>query len=352
MACRFMDGFDHYATGSITEKWTSLVGTPSISAGYGRRGGQSLRFTSNGQSVSKTFDAQATWTHGFAFRASTFAAGNAPLLQIKDGSSIQVDLRVSPTGTLIVTRNGSAVTGGTSINALNMSTYYYIEHQVTIASSIAAGTWTVKVNGVTWITVATGQSSKATANTTADNFTIGCPTGWGTNFGAVDYDDLYVLDGNDSGISGNPCNTFLGDVAVVPLYATGAGNNTTWTPDSGSNYARVNELVADGDSSWVETGGAGNIDSYVFQSVTGSPASIFAVGWNAESRKTDVSTFNIRRYFRDAGGNDRVGTVDYSLPATYTIVQEILHAVPGTSTAWTYSDLTAPEFGVKLQSVV
>jgi hypothetical protein len=168
----------------------------------------------------------------------------------------------------------------------------------------------------------------------------------------LDFDDLYILDGNDSGVAGNPCNDFLGDVAVVPLYATGAGNHTQWTPDSGSNYARVNELVADGDTSYVQTGTIGNIDSYAFQALSGSPASIFAVGWNGEMRKTDVSTYKVRRVFR-AGGTDYVSSVDQSLGSTYSIYQEILQSNPATGAAWAAADLgSGSEWGETLNSVV
>jgi hypothetical protein len=258
-------------------------------------------------------------------------------------------LRVNPDGTLSVTRNGTNVTGGASVSALSANTYYYIEHKVTISASIAANTWKVRVNGVDWITVATGQSSKATANTTANGLILGYPGGSGNL--TMDWDDLYLLDGNDSGISGNPCNDFLGDVAVVPLYGTGAGNYTQWTPDTGANYSRVNELVADGDTSYVETGVVNNIDSYIYQTLSGSPSSIFAVLWNAEMRKTDASTYMARRHFR-SGGTDYVSTIDQSLGSTYSIYQEVLQANPATSAAWVASALAGSEWGVKLNSVV
>lgn len=345
MACRFMDSFDHYNTASITEKWNNQVGVGTISAGTGRRGTQSYHAIVATQSIQKTFDSQASWVVGFALKFSSLSS-QATVFQLLDTAGVQVDLKINTDGTLAVTRNGTAVTGGTSTSTINASVYYYIEYKCTIASSIGAGTWKVRVNGVDYITVTTGQSSKAQTPATANSIKIG-QLGGGI---IVDYDDLYVLDGNDSTVSGNPCNDFLGDIAVVPSYATGAGNNTSWTPDSGSNYARVNELVADGDSSWVETGSAGNIDSYAFQSLTGSPASVYAVGWNVEARKTDASTYKIRRYFQ-SGGTPYAGTTDYSLGTTYSISQEVLHANPATSAQWVYGDLSSPEFGVKLNSI-
>ena len=164
-------------------------------------------------------------------------------------------------------------------------------------------------------------------------------------------DDVYICDGVNSGVAGLPNNDFLGDIAVVALYPTGSGGNTTWSPDTGSNYARVNEAVADGDTSWVQTGTAGNVDSYAYGALAGAPASIYGVTWNAEARKTDASTYKIRRFFK-AGGISFPGSTDYSLPTTYVMNQEVLQANPATSAAWTAGDLAASEWGVKLDSVV
>jgi hypothetical protein len=345
-----MDGFDHYPTASIPEKWTAQVGAGVISAGNGRRGGQCYRATgSTVQTISKTIDAQASWVVGFGFKYGVVGGASMILLTFLDAGTPQCDLRLNTDGTVSVTRAGTSVTSGTSVTALSASVYYYIEMKVTIADSISAGSCKVRLNGVDIITVATGQDLKATANATANQVKLG-PTSITGTYTNWDWDDLYVCDGTDSGVSGNACNDLLGDVAVVPIYATGAGNYTAWSPDSGSNYARVNELVADGDTSFVDTGSAGNIDSYAMQSVTGSPSTIYAVGWNVEARKTDASVYKLRRHFR-AGGTDYVGSTDYSLSTTYAIYQEVLHADPATSAAWTSSNLTTPEFGVKLNSV-
>jgi hypothetical protein len=347
MAFRFGDSFDHYATASIGEKW-NLINVPTIAAGNGRRGGQSLRMTNTNQGVTKTFDNQATWINGFAFRINALPGLPIAIFAITDAASVQVDLRLNADGTLSVTRNGTAVTSGSSTIALVSNAYYYIEHKVTISTSIAAGSWKVRINGVDAITVATGQSSRATANSTANGTKL---SGITSNVMNVDFDDLYILDGNDSGVAGNPCNDFLGDVAVVPLYAAGAGNYSQWTPDSGTNYARVNEALADGDTSYVQTPTVGNIDSYIYQTLAGSPGSIFAVLWNAEMRKTDASSYNVRRHYRKSA-TDYVSTIDQSLASTYLIYQEVLHADPATGAAWAAAALAGSEWGAKLQSVV
>ena len=180
---RFTDSFDHYST--LLEKWTTTGGGVSIQAGQGRRGGQSFRVNS-GQAT-KTIDAQPTWIVGFALRFSTNNSSINTLVRLLDGATTQVDLRINADSTLSVVRAGAAVTGGTSVIALSPNTYYYIELKVTISSSIAAGSWKVRVNGVDAITVATGQSSRehgqcdAPAWSSSDRpATISAPSTWTT----------------------------------------------------------------------------------------------------------------------------------------------------------------------------
>ena len=83
--------------------------------------------------------------------------------------------------------------------------------------------------------------------------------------GAIPYfDDLYVCDG-----SGSVNNDFLGDVRVVTVRPNGAGGSTQWTPDSGSNYARVNETISGEDSNYVEDGTSGHEDRYAYGDLSG-----------------------------------------------------------------------------------
>lgn len=346
MSLRFVDSFDHYATANLAEKWTAVTSTPAISAGNGRRGTQSFR-PSTGHAITKTIDSQATWCIGFALRYTTLPIGACGVFALLDAGTVQVDLRVNGDGTLSVTRNGTAVTGGTSSGALTTGAYHYIEYRVTISSSVSANAWQVDVDGVNVITVTAGQSSKNTANATANGFKLGNAATGGSTVGTLDFDDLYACDGQGSVNNGS----FLGDVAVSVLYPASAGNYAQWTPDSGSNYARVDETLCDGDSSYVETGTAGNLDSYTFGNLGGSPSSIFGVQWCAESRKTDASTYNVRRHFR-SGGTDYVDSNDISLPSSYSIAQKVLETNPATSAAWTVSDLQGSEWGIKLNSVV
>src|SRR5687767_1615628 len=126
---RFIDGGgDHYATSDINAKWTNSSGAV-VSSGTGRFGGNSLRLAdlASGSFLQKTLDAQASWIVGVGLLVSGFPAAPAPVIRLLDQGTQQCEVRVNPDGTLSVTRNGTALSGGTSSFALRAGTYYFIE---------------------------------------------------------------------------------------------------------------------------------------------------------------------------------------------------------------------------------
>lgn len=214
MALLFIDGFDHYATADLPKKWSSYSIYASVLPTGGRRGTGSLRGTGNPAWVKKTVVPGASFVMGFAFRAEAIPPSAVVIASWQDAASVQCDLRLNPDGTFSVTRNGTAVTSGTSTYALPTNTWSYIEWKVTVADSIAAGSCVVRVNGAVVITVAAGQDLKSTANATANGFQIGTHS---TSV-SVDIDDLYVCD-----LSGATNNDFLGDCRVDSVFPNGDG---------------------------------------------------------------------------------------------------------------------------------
>jgi hypothetical protein len=64
--------------------------------------------------VGKTFDAQATWIVGFAFRASAIPSTKRSLVEWLNGGSNQLDVGPNSDGTLCARRNASTVLGATT----------------------------------------------------------------------------------------------------------------------------------------------------------------------------------------------------------------------------------------------
>ncbi|AQV94744.1 hypothetical protein BJN34_12725 [Cupriavidus necator] len=333
MSLIFMDGFDHYATADITKKWTSLAGA-SINASGGRRGGGAMSVSGSGNYVQKTFPAAAGWVVGAALSANILSS--ATIFALLDAGTIQCDLRLNVDGTLSVTRNGTAVTGGTSTLALSAGTFYYIEWKVTIADSIGANSCKVRVNGVDWITVATGQDLKSTANATANQVRLGISASTLTLL----YDDHYVNDQN-----GSVNNDFLGDVRVDALYPTSDGANQAWTPSTaGAHWSLVDE-TAPNTTDYVESGTAAQKDTYGMGDISHTPVSIFGTQVNIAALKDDAGARSLKPVTR-SGGTDYSGTAQ-ALATTQAYYSEVRETDPATSAAWTKTGFNAAEFGVE-----
>jgi len=339
MALRFMDSFDHYATGDLAEKWTSNAGGHTISAGTGRRGTAGLK---GGGGLFKTLDNQATWIIGFAFRPKGAFSGPSTIIRLRDTGVAQIDLSLNTNGTLSILRAGSvALTGGSSTLSLSIDVYYYIEWKVTIADSIAASSCVVRVDGVDWITVATGQDTQQTTNAFANELAIvNGPTQ------AADFDDLYVLDGTGSA----PHNNFLGDCRVDALLPNGDGSNSAWTLSTGSTHSTlVDETAPNDDTDYITTSTAAARDSHNFANTpTMTSPTVYGIQHCISARKDDAGTRQIKSLLK-SGATTVTGGTTYALASTYTYYQQIYAQDPNTAAAWTTTAIDALEAGVENQ---
>lgn len=344
MSVQYIDGFEDYATADITAgNWNSKTASPVISAGNGRNGA-SLRTTATVEVV-KTLDSQATWIVGFAFRFTSPPPTALSISKLYDAGVGQVYLMLNVDGTLSLTRAGTAVTGGTSTSALSANTWYYIEYKVTIADSIGAGTAKVNVNGITWVTVTTGQDLKATANATANQVSIGTNTST-TSAGNCDFDDLYILDGNAGAVAGD--NDFLGDVRVDSLFPTGTGNADVWVTDDASadNWEHTNDAAPD-TATYVFSTTPGDIDTYEMGNIATTASKVWAVQTGLVVRKMDAGSRSIAPVLRGADG-DKVGTT-HSIGDSYFNYTQVYEQNPLTSPAdWTETTVNSIEHGIKL----
>ena len=253
MALLFCDSFDHYLTADINEKWVT-ASNASISAGNGRRstaGG----WISSTQYFGCSLANQATIICGAAYAVAGVPTSIARILSLWDSATQQVGLYLNQDLTLEVLRGGStSVTNGKSTLTLAVNRWYFIEWKVTIADSIGASSCVVKVDGQTWITVATGQDVKNTSNAYATEIRLG-----GSSASPVSYwDDFYLCDS-----SGSTNNDFLGDIRVDVLAPNGEGSNSGWTCSTGStHYALVDETTPNDDTDYLSTSSAAARDSH------------------------------------------------------------------------------------------
>lgn len=173
------------------------------------------------------------------YRVYSGFTGNNQLIAFYDAlGNAMCDVRVTATGLLYFTRNGTQI-GVFSSAIFTLNAWNYIEFKALFSAS--SGTCEVRVNGAVIMT-ATGLNNEGSTNGGA-SVVFSYPTG-GTNQAYLK--DFYVVDT----VSG--ANTsYLGDVRVQEVFDDGAGVNSAWQANVGP-FAVTN--VTGSGTSWTFTG--------------------------------------------------------------------------------------------------
>ena len=259
-----------------------------------------------------------------------------------NGSVLHVSLVFTTNRQINVYRGAPATNliASSSTNAFSNNQWTYCECKTFINDS--TGTVQVRIDGQDIIN-ATGLDTKnAGSDALIDRVSFGSSEA-NTSFNGTDYVIL-----NTSGSA--PLNDLIGPATVYAKAPTGAGNYTQWTPNTGANWAAVDENIGtpangpDGDTTYVESTADGDRDSYVYADITEVSSGILAVQV-VPSVRYNVSPLNIgtfvRRSSTDSDGNTLTPTASYS-DRGYTIWTQD----PIAASDWTVSNFNASEFGI------
>lgn len=334
---------------NVLALWTTLVasnGALTVQTGGGRLTGSCLRFSANGNGsatvyLTKSLDAQATWGCAFALKINNvLPSTTAVLAAFNDGATSQVDLRLNADGSLSVTRGGT-VLGSTAAGLVGVGAWVHLEFKALIHPS--AGTAQVWVAGVSKLSL-TSQNTRASANSSANIWAAGLISGtWGPTLSA-DVDDAIVYDGQATDAAGNADITGpIGDCGLSWLLPTGAGTTTQFTPDTGSNYARVNEATPDL-TSYVESSTVGQKDTYALADLAAGSSAVKSVAVLHYARKTDVGSRQMGAVIR-SGGTDYTHATGVDLSDSYAYSFRNWGSNPNGGTAWTATAVNALEIG-------
>jgi hypothetical protein len=350
MALLFCDGFDHYAT--PTEKWSVVTtNSPAIDTTAGVRGDGVLSFVSNTTSkgIVKSLTPGDVFIVGFGlyFRGSIISSG--PLITFSD--SLRGDdgdhcwLRVNTNGTVSMMRGLSTVLG-TSVEAIPISVWTYIEVKVTISD--AAGAYEVRFDSANVLS-ASGVDTKDSTDANVYSIIIGNNNPGGSSGVSLTtgyyINDLYICDD-----SGSVANNFLGPCRVDALYPSGNGNTSQWVGQDGNstdNYLLVDETSPDSDTTYVESGTSTNKDTYAFGDISHTPTNIYGVQVTAYAKADDAGARLIGVVTRSAAADYNASTT-HALGTSYTHHPTVLETDPATAAAWTKANLNAAEFGVRV----
>lgn len=351
MALVFCDGFDHYVGATdMLKKWTGTInGTtvannktdPSYARPPGGMGYSCAEGTTN-RGVYKTLTStHATFVSGFAFLTTSTLGSSAIIWAVYDSTSgtpsgtAQLDIRGDGAGHLRLTRGGTTL--ATSTNVLSASTWYFVEIKATIHNT--TGAYEVRVNGSStgWIPAATGANTRGqSSNNFCDVISVQSGNGISTCY----IDDFYFLSGSA------PNNDFLGPQKIVTLFPSGSGNYSQWTGNYAANYANVNELTGDGDSTFNQSATANQIDSFTFDDV---PTGTIAAVQHTMMVRQDAGAARTIAPLQRSSSTDYAGTT-LSCAGSYQFLTDPRDTDPATSAAYTTANVNAAEFGYKLIS--
>lgn len=268
MARIFSSGFENNDVNNL--EWSGPIsGAPSISSTTVRSGSYALEITSltSGQAKGLRLQYLASETTSdmyfrFYFRVDTLPSAENRIVIWNDatGSATPgVYVTLDNSGVLRLYDEDGQITGTTT---LSTSTWYRVE--VHIDTTAAAGSQTVEMQ-VDGSSIASDSTRSISATNTPFHFFVGGNiNGEAQTTGDWFFDDVAI---NDN--SGSFQNSWPGAGSIIHLRPNAAGDNTDWTPVSGSNYTNVDDITASGDFVYSNT--SGQIDDY---EIDNTPAAV------------------------------------------------------------------------------
>lgn len=333
MARIFMAGFETGSTAQAPYVVNNGVAASTVQA---RTGTYSLLVAAESQYIDYSLGSGADELY---MRIGTFPYGGSNVRQLFALKNADDDVHLTfswnSSGNIEVRRgtySGTLLATGTA--TLNASTWYCVEVYALIADS--DGAVQVKVDGVSDI-----DYSGDTLNSGSEVVTkLRIGTGGFNNCARQYVDDLAV---NDT--TGSINNSWVGRGGIYGLVPSGAGTHTDFTPSTGDNYAAVDEVPPDDDTSYVESSTAAHVDTYAITNLTPTSGTVLAVQWVARAKLAEAGSGNFQRVLRHDSTDYNGG--DLAADTSYAYFSEIFQQAPD-STDWDITKVNALEAGMEI----
>ncbi len=337
MGLLWAEGFESFASAANTtqdgleESFPDSSGVSGVKLQAGRTGGLALELTA----TSTEFNSGKIWVGGGAEQSIGFAykrvsgTSNVVICKLNASSggfaSAFWQIEQNNSGTLILVEQ--LVQKGSSGSLPNDGNWHYIHLHYFIDASV--GFFNVYVDGVLQIAYTghdtTGSVPEGGPEIQRLRFVSGSTT-------TILIDDVYVNSGQ-----------LLLEGVVETLFPAGAGANTTWTPSTGSNYQNVDEKPMDGDTTYNQSSGSNQVDTFDFDALATTDVQGLAVSCVVKSTSGSA---NVRPLIR-SGGTDYPAGANTSISTSYVAARLNSDTNPATGLAWTTTTVNAAEFGVK-----
>ncbi len=334
MAVIFFDPFDGRTT--LTQMgWSTVTdyNNPSISAGNGRFGGNSLRCTQNAQARHPIVGFPATIVSMFSFRDSVFN-GATIIFRLIDNITSQVIIYRRSDGK-IEAKRGDGTSLGISSLTIDANIYYHIDVKILISDTV--GTVLVKVDNVTYLNI-TGADTKNTANAYVTAFAMGDDSNNSSN---RDWSDFVLLDTTGAA----PFNDVIGDIRLITDAPSAAGTDAAFTPLAGLNYQNIDEIPPDEDTTYNEDSTVNDKDNFTFPNLPVGVLTAYGVGTIIRARRTNTNPRSIASQTLLAGVYDT--SADIVLSTDYNTISTF-HPLDPSAVAWTPANVNSAKVGYKL----
>lgn len=256
----------------------------------------------------------------------------------------QVTLRVFGDGSMqffLGSTTSTPIGSATGPSVFSPSTWTYLEVKLLIAAS-SGGSVELRVNGNATPVITQGSvTTKSTANTWISGVIL-------TNANSTWFwDDWYMLDTTGT----SPLDTYLGNIRIATDVANGAGAHTQFAPTTptGVNYSNTSNIPAV-TTKYNSDATPGDIDSYAFPAISGSPASVLFLNHWYMVELDSAGTRTVVPGCR-SGGSDFFDSTPQTPPnGTYKRFNKPWTVDPNTSAAWTVANAQSAELSLKINT--
>jgi len=333
MARIFTDGAEDPEWNGI---WTAVVNSFTRQTSPVASGLNAYRAAANSYAY-KTFPGILEGYFRVRWRISTnyFEVGWGTV-QFRNGGTMMVQLGLDTTYRKFQIYVGSTLVATGSFT-YNLDTWYLLEFHIKIDDTV--GVVQLKVDGKLDIDFS-GDTKPGTA-TTIDSLYL---YALGYTQSHSYFDDIAI-----NNVSGTADNSWCGEGRIIYLVDNAAGDVTELTPNTGANYAAVDETTADGDTTYVEGATLDLRDLYnLADSGLAAGSTIKRVIPVASARDTVANGGKIALGLK-TNGTEYFGS-DIALTTNYAPVQGTEYLVnPNTGVAFTIAEIDAMQVGVKVR---
>lgn len=284
--------------------------------GYGRHGVGGTAAAGTG----RNFANQTQLFANFHFR-NTVAPGTGTFFWFVDAASVQVGLRWSAGGNLVLVR-GSTVVATSPLYVYPANTWIFLQFYALINN--VAGAMEAWVNGVSVVSFA-GDTTQ-----TANEFV----NGWRYSFSgnnSTHFDNLLIYN-----TAGAAPNARTGETRAFYSLPSAPGPVTQLTPvGAAANWECTDDNPPDADATYVQAAVAPLTDVYdIPANAVPAGSTVYAVANRAYARKDDAGVNDLDLLLRSGGVNYPSGAPT-ALNASYTIQRTVWDVDPATGLAWT-----------------